>query len=35
MVDRPRGPMDKASGYEPEDCGFESHRGHFFEEVKY
>ena len=23
----PRGPMDKASDFESEDCGFESHRG--------
>ena len=25
----PRGPMDKASDFESEDCGFESHRGRF------
>ena len=24
---RPRGPTDKASDFESEDCGFESHRG--------
>ena len=26
---RSRGPTDKASDYESEDCGFESHRDHF------
>ena len=26
---RPRGPMDKASDFESEDCGFDPHRGHF------
>ena len=26
----PRGPMDKASDFESEDCGFESHRGRYF-----
>ena len=28
LYDRPRGPMDKASDFESEDCGFEPHRGH-------
>ena len=27
---RPRGPMDKASDFESEDCGFDPHRGHFY-----
>ena len=27
---RPRGPMDKASDFESEDCGFDPHRGQFF-----
>ena len=27
---RPRGPMDKASDFESEDCGFDPHRGHIF-----
>ena len=26
---RPRGPIDKASDFESEDCGFDPHRGHF------
>ena len=26
---RPRGPMDKASDFESEDCGFDPHRGQF------
>ena len=26
---RPRGPMDKASDFESEDCGFDPHCGHF------
>ena len=26
----PRGPMDKASDFESEDCEFESRRGHYF-----
>ena len=26
----PRGPTDKASDYESGDCGFESHRGCFY-----
>ena len=26
----PRGPTDKASDFESEDCGFESHRGQIF-----
>ena len=30
MFDRPRGLMDKASDFESEDCGFESHRGRVF-----
>ena len=29
MYHRPRGPMDKASDFESEDCGFDPHRGHF------
>ena len=27
---RPRGPMDKASDFESEDCGFDPHRGQFY-----
>ena len=27
----PRGPTDKASDYESGDCGFESHRGCFYD----
>ena len=26
----PRGPTDKASDFESEDCGFDPHRGHNF-----
>ena len=26
----PRGPTDKASDFESEDCGFDPHRGHTF-----
>ena len=29
MEHRPRGPMDKASDFESEDCGFDPHRGQF------
>ena len=29
MEQRPRGPMDKASDFESEDCGFDPHRGQF------
>ena len=29
----PRGPTDKASDFESEDCGFESHRGRFIIDV--
>ena len=30
LINRPRGLMDMASDFGSEDCGFESHRGHFF-----
>ena len=30
---RSRGPTDKASDYESEDCGFESHRDHFCQDL--
>ena len=29
FLHRPRGPMDKASDFESEDCGFDPHRGQF------
>ena len=29
FLHRPRGPMDKASYFESEDCGFDPHRGQF------
>ena len=32
---RPRGPMDKASDFESEDCGFDPHRGQFFFHVSF
>ena len=31
---RPRGPMDKASDFESEDCGFDPHRGQFCIEIE-
>ena len=35
MEHRPRGPMDKASDFESEDCGFDPHRGQFFFHVSF
>ena len=34
ILHRPRGPMDKASDFESEDCGFDPHRGQFSECIK-
>ena len=35
MEHRPRGPMDKASDFESEDCGFDPHRGQFWNKTKF
>ena len=32
---RPCGPMDKASDFESEDCGFDPHRGHFLDNLSF